>query len=281
MLKSFKTRKVEENITVGECLAEKRKEFGISLRELSDKLKIKLEYLDSLEKNDYKNLPPDVYVKGFIKGYAELVGFNPEKMVDLFRREISLKNKIEKISKNNNSDRKFSSPNYPLITPNLITIFISVLALFLVGYYLWHQVSSFNSVPYLFVSSPASDTISDNSEITIEGEAEKESILKINGEDIFVDSSGKFQEIIILQPGRNHIIIEAKNRFNKTAKKEINILYEKKLEPVPSDYINSDIDKNSVEDIIGEEDKNTDINISEPKTEDNKIIPEEIEVIGP
>ncbi len=238
MSSKFITKKVAENITVGECLKSKREELGMSLYDLSKKLKIKLEYIENLENNYCDGLPPQVYVKGFIRSYSDFAGFNPEKMVDMYRREMAVKNKIEKVPANKVKEKRFSSPNYPIITPKLVTISFSVLVIAIVGYYFWYQISSFSSDPYLFVSSPQSDISVDSSEITVKGEAEREAAVEINGENVFVDQAGHFEEVIILQPGRNQIIVEAKNRFDKTRKEEINVNYEKKIEPIPEDYIN-------------------------------------------
>ena len=230
LLNKFKTKKVETTITVGECLGRKRKELNISMKDLGDKLKIKVDYLEDLEKNNYAKLPPDVYVKGFIKSYSELVGFNPEKTVELFEKEKEIENKIENRNKKEKKfKKKFALKKYFIVTPKIITIFLSLLILSIVGYYFWHQLSSFNSKPYLFISSPLTDEVTNNSEIIISGETEIGIILKINGADVFVDENGSFEEDIMLQPGKNIIIIEALNRFDKTIREERNIIYEKKL----------------------------------------------------
>ena len=121
------------------------------------------------------------------------------------------------------------------ITPKIVTVFLSLIILSVVGYYLWHQLSSFNSKPYLFISSPLADEITSDSEIIVSGETEIGIVLKINREDVFVDENGYFTESIMLHPGKNVIIIEAVNRFDKIVREERNIIYEKKLKPMPID----------------------------------------------
>jgi len=230
LLNKFKTKKVETTVTVGECLKGRREKLKISIKNLGDKLKIKTDYLENLEKNNYEKLPPDVYVKGFIKSYSELVGFNSEKMMELFKKEREIENKVENRNrKKKKCEKKFALKKYIIVTPKIVTIFLSLLILSVVGYYFWHQLSSFNSEPYLFVSSPLVDEITNDSEIIISGETEIGIILKINGEDVFVDENGYFKENIMLQPGKNVIIIEAVNRFDKTVRETRNIIYEKKL----------------------------------------------------
>ena len=236
LLDKFKTKKVKTTVTVGECLKRKREELGISIKDLGDKLRIKTDYLEDLEKNNYEKLPPDVYVKGFIKSYSELIGFNSEKMVELFKKEKEIEDKVESRNrKEKKSEKKFAIKKYITITPKIVTIFLSLLILSIIGYYFWHQLSSFNSKPYLFVSSPIVDEVTNNSEIVISGETEIGIILKINEEDVFVDENGYFKENIMLQPGRNVIIVKAVNRFDKAVEETRNIIYEKKLKPMPID----------------------------------------------
>jgi len=236
MLNKFKTKKVIESVTAGECFKAKREEMGITLHDLALKLKIKQEYLESIENNDYNNLPPEVYVKGFIRSYAEFAGFDAPKMVNMFKREIAVNDKIEKVPKESAKKVKYDS-NYPIITPRVVTVFFSAIILAVVGYYLWHQISSFSSKPYLLVKSPSADSIIESPEISVEGETEKEVSIEINGQNINVNADGKFKEMVSLQPGRNQITIEAKNRFGKTAQEDVDVVYQKKIEVAPLDYI--------------------------------------------
>jgi len=235
MFKKFTTKKVSENVTVGEFLRQRRNELELSLEEVSQKLKIKTDYIIGLEENDYDILPPDVYIKGFIRHYSELAGFDPEKMVKMYSREKKVKEKIKNCSSNKKKvwNLQFKMPKYTIITPGMITVFFSFIILSLLRFYFWHQISSFRSVPYLFISSPASDSEVDNAEVVVEGKTETEAVLRINGENVFVEPNGHFKENIVLQPGKNTLIVEAKNKFDKVSRKEINIIYDKKQETLP------------------------------------------------
>ncbi len=232
-LTQFKTKQVSATMTAGELLKKRRKEMEISIKEVSEKLKVKADYLSDLEENNYDKLPPDVYVKGFIKSYAELVGLDAQEMADLYNKEKAIGKKIENKKQfgKKAEKRKFSISRYIIITPKILTIFSTLIILSIAGYYLFHQLSSFNSAPYLFVSNPIADQSQNKSEIEVKGQVEKGASLKINGEDVFVDSDGNFRQVIMLKPGSNVLNIEAVNRFNKTAKLTRNIIYEKKLEP--------------------------------------------------
>ena len=263
MLTRFKTKKVNIIVTAGERLKKRREEKGISIKEISEKLKIKVSYLENLEENDYDKLPPDVYVKGFIRSYAQFVGFDVQKMVDLYSKEKDINDKIrnkKNPKRKTNKGKKFLISNYIIITPKILTVVFSLFILSIVGYYLWHQISSFNSTPYLFISNPMADQISNKPEIEVSGQTETQATLKINEEDVFIDSDGYFSEIIILESGNNVLVIEATNRFDRTTRQVRNIIYEKKFESIPIDIPESDISEDEKEE---------------------KFFEDEIEFIGP
>lgn len=72
---------------VGTILQTARREIGLSLEQVSKKTKIRVKYLQLIDKNDWDALPGIAYARGFIKSYAEVVGLVPEKTLALFRRE--------------------------------------------------------------------------------------------------------------------------------------------------------------------------------------------------
>lgn len=62
------------NQLLGEFLKQKRLDKNFSLEKLSQKTKISVNILKSLEANDYEHLPSAAYIKGFVSSYARVVG---------------------------------------------------------------------------------------------------------------------------------------------------------------------------------------------------------------
>lgn len=56
--------------TIGEQLEEARKRKGISLAEASEATKIRGDFLQSIEQNEFSFDLPDIYKRGFVKNYA-------------------------------------------------------------------------------------------------------------------------------------------------------------------------------------------------------------------
>ncbi len=67
---------------LGEILKNKREESGLDLREVASTLRFQYEYLNALEHEDLTRLPPDVYVKAYIRGYAKLLNIDPLPLLD-------------------------------------------------------------------------------------------------------------------------------------------------------------------------------------------------------
>ncbi len=65
----------------GKFLRRERETRSISLEQISDFTKIKQHHLKAIEEDRYELLPPALYVKGFLTGYARYLGLNPRDIV--------------------------------------------------------------------------------------------------------------------------------------------------------------------------------------------------------
>ncbi len=70
--------------TIGERLEEARKRKGISIREAAEATKIRSEYLHKFESNTFDINLPDIYVRGFIRVYAQYLRLNADKIITDF-----------------------------------------------------------------------------------------------------------------------------------------------------------------------------------------------------
>ena len=68
-------------IDVGSELAQARERRGLSLKELAHRTKISEATLRALERNDTRELPRGLYMRGFLRAYAREVGCDPEEIV--------------------------------------------------------------------------------------------------------------------------------------------------------------------------------------------------------
>ncbi|MBM3208854.1 helix-turn-helix domain-containing protein [Candidatus Shapirobacteria bacterium] len=73
--------------TVGQILKEQRLIRQISLTEVAEATKIRQEYLEALENDDFNRVGQPAWAKGFIKNYAEYLGLDSGAILAFFRRD--------------------------------------------------------------------------------------------------------------------------------------------------------------------------------------------------
>lgn len=67
--------------SIGERLEEARKRKGLSIREASEATKIRSDYLHKFESNQFDINLPEIYVKGFLRTYANFLKAPSEKII--------------------------------------------------------------------------------------------------------------------------------------------------------------------------------------------------------
>jgi hypothetical protein len=71
-----------EGIYRGKTLRQIRERMSIDLETIAQETRISLKTLELIEGEDLEKLPPLVYLKGFLKGYAQSLGLDPHKVVE-------------------------------------------------------------------------------------------------------------------------------------------------------------------------------------------------------
>lgn len=79
----------------GEVLRKTREEKGLSYHDVEDSIKIRVRYLEALEKEEYNILPGITYTKGFLRSYSKYLGLNPEEIISLFNSSIEKETESE------------------------------------------------------------------------------------------------------------------------------------------------------------------------------------------
>jgi cytoskeleton protein RodZ len=105
----------------GAVLERRRREKGLSLRDVEQATKIRTRYLEGLEREDYSVLPDAVYVQGFLKTYANFLGLDGERLSrDLRDRRAPRRERPPGVNEDfGGSD--FEQPfEQPLITPGAL-----------------------------------------------------------------------------------------------------------------------------------------------------------------
>ena len=178
---------------VGEILKSQRERKELSLQDISNKTKIRLDYLEYIESGEYDKLPEEVYVVGFIRNYAESIGLNPEKIIPFYRRE---RKKIQDDKEKTVPTTKIRTP-FKLTPMKLITVTVSIaLTAFLVILLLQYRM--FSGAPVLIVDSPPDNFVTTATYVRVAGKTDKDASLQMNGENVDIDSDGNFENSFLL-----------------------------------------------------------------------------------
>lgn len=73
---------------LGKIIKTAREKAGLSVQEVSNKIKILSSYIEAIENNDFRSLPPRVYVVGFVRCYANFLNLDSQKLCDILRSEL-------------------------------------------------------------------------------------------------------------------------------------------------------------------------------------------------
>ncbi len=67
--------------TVGSTLRRQREQKRMGIAEVSRVTRIPVPTLDAIEQDHFDDLPGEVFVKGFLRSYAQTVGISPDEIV--------------------------------------------------------------------------------------------------------------------------------------------------------------------------------------------------------
>lgn len=71
---------------LGQLLRQTRESKGLTLADVERVTRIRLSYLEALEAEDFDSLPGSVYVRGFLRNYANFLGLKAEEVLALYAK---------------------------------------------------------------------------------------------------------------------------------------------------------------------------------------------------
>lgn len=198
--------------SVGELLKEERVSHNVTLEFLAKKTNIKIEYLVHLENNQFDKLPATPFIKGYIKTYAKIFGFEYRPIFAVLRRDYKESDQGHLIP------RDYLKPvNRDQIRWNPVTasaMIVGGIFLTLVAFvtYKWYV---FNQPPKLEITSPIENQ-EVAAQVKVAGYTDPEAILSVNSQPVALQPDGSFStEVLIPREGSNTITIESSDKRGK------------------------------------------------------------------
>lgn len=203
--------------TIGEILNNARVEKKFSLIHLENITKIKITFIEAIEKEDWDALPAFPTVLGFIKSIATALSVDENMATAVFKRDYPPK-KLRILPKPDVVNKFTWSPK--------LTFAIGVGAiLFVLLGYLGIQYFHFISAPRLSIESPKENQVVTVGSIDVFGVTDSDAKIVVNNQPVIVSDDGKFNVSLDVVSDTHEIVIQASSRSGKitTVRRTINV----------------------------------------------------------
>ena len=93
----------------GSYLKHERELRGVPLEEISGSTKIHIRFLQALEDNQFDELPGEVFIKGYIRSYVNIIGSDVEEVLNIYKECIgnNIENSSDSVTQSNTSAKTF------------------------------------------------------------------------------------------------------------------------------------------------------------------------------
>lgn len=210
-MSTFFFKKLNSPVKLGSRFKDAREEWGLTLANVVSATRIPLKYLEALENNNFTELPKaKVYRLGYVREYAEFLKLDPDRLINQFVKENGLKDIV--IIHPNKIINNMSFYSISIWARNILVIACVILFFS----YLTLQVKGILEPPRLVILDPAEGLVTNQLNIIVRGETEKECQLTINGQETMLNEKGQFQSNIDLSDGVNTIVVSATKKHGKT-----------------------------------------------------------------
>lgn len=186
----------------------------LELSEVARITKIRIQFLDLLEADDFGKLPNAIVAKGFINNYSKFLGLNSNYVLAVFRRDF-VENRQGQIV-----PRGMVDPvgNNSLWTPKSTVIALVVLLFTVFLGYLGYQYTILIGPPSLTLTSPVENLSTPDSTVEVLGKTDPEATISVNDKLVALDNGGQFFVRIPLISGDNLLTLIATNKSGKSTK---------------------------------------------------------------
>jgi len=187
-------------LSVGKLLRDAREKKNLSLRDVEKSIKVREQFIRSLEEDRWGDFSSHIYITGILKNYARFLDLDERKILAFFRREYERNEEVK--FKEKVSTSYFSSDSKKSITAGFVLVCV-----LLAGYFSF-QLFQYVRPPTVQIISPLTDTFRRKPTIKIVGKTEKEAVVSIRGERVYQDKEGIFEYVLPLKDKVNTLTIE-------------------------------------------------------------------------
>jgi cytoskeletal protein RodZ len=185
--------------SVGSILKNEREKRGLLLTDIEKQIKIREKYLSAIEEENWDFFSSKIYIVGILKNYSRILNLDPKKVLAFFRRDYERKDEVRFKKKVTSSYLTSETKKYLKVGLILITIFFVLYFVF--------QLKTFFSPPAFKLITPQKTNFSVEKAIKISAKTDKDTIVTISGERVYLNKDGVFEYDYPLKEGENKLSI--------------------------------------------------------------------------
>lgn len=208
-----------ESKQLKDIILEKLEGKGLNLEKLASLTGIPRHYLEYILKGEWGKMPASPYSRGYFRKLEGVLDCADEDLWKIYKEEteVASSGANDKLPENRFAIKR-KSPKW---------IWIGAVLAVLAGYAAINA-RQLIGIPRLNIDNPLSATvISNNPFYNFSGAIDPKDKLFINGEEVYTEQDGRFQQNYDLQPGLNTFEVIAKRFLGKEVKSVKQIIYQK------------------------------------------------------
>jgi cytoskeleton protein RodZ len=178
--KNQETNDLNNEVSCGKLLSSERQAKDLSIKDVARELRIDSSIIKKLENNEFQLIEAPVFVKGYLRQYAGLLGLKIDMVIDSYEKNHPDQSYKPIVNEAEEQIRKY------VLTPKLIFIATSVLVIFLMGWVIFSTLPQDNPLP----------AISNNQAVYEEPNPVVEEIV----EEEIIESASEIDEPEIIEP---------------------------------------------------------------------------------
>ncbi|NTS75486.1 DUF4115 domain-containing protein [Catenovulum sp. SM1970] len=150
---SESNKELKADITPGQLLRQHRQAQKLSQQDVADSLNLKLEIVVALEENNFKEIGEPIYVKGYLRSNARLLGLNEADLIAIYEKVSNHESNAKMTSFSQRTQKEANDNRLMLLTYLIIAVMIGFVVL-------WWQGTSKTTLPDTEISTETQSLIS-------------------------------------------------------------------------------------------------------------------------
>ncbi len=195
--------------TIGKLIKEARIKKRYSLKKVEEETKIKREFIEGIEKENWKVLPDFPVVSGFVKNLASFLKVNEKVALAILRRDYP--------PRPVNINPKPDVGNEFIWSPRLTFLAGVGIVLVVILGYLAFQYFRFVSPPTLSLYQPKEGQVVSQKNLLVSGKTDTDATVLVNNQPVLTDESGNFSTTMEITQKTTEIEVKATSRSGREA----------------------------------------------------------------